>query len=52
MNPLNTAEKLNSGLHNIYTLIWQTYSPTSDLNMLSMLYQVYSTSKWYSFKTK
>lgn len=46
------AEKLDLRLHNIYPLIWQTYSSTSDPNVLSTFYQVSSTSKWHSFKTK
>lgn len=37
---LGIAEKLDLGLHNIYPLIWQTYSSTSDLKVRSIFYQV------------
>lgn len=47
---LGIVQKLDLGLHNIYPLIWQTYSSTSDLNVLSIFYQISSTSKWHSFK--
>lgn len=42
---LGIAQKLDLGLHNIYPLIWQTYSSTSDLNVLSIFYQISSPSK-------